>query len=304
MPRTARFTLEDRPAVYHVMSHTALDGFPFGDVEKEFFLTCLTRFSSFYFAEVLGFCIMGNHFHLLVRMFPSSTMHDDDVAARLRRRYGDDVAITPATLKHYRQKWSSLSEFMRELKQTFSRYYNKKHQRRGYLWAERFKSVLVEDGRTLINCLAYIDLNPIRAALVARPEEYRWSSIGYHFQTGNRGNLLSCDFGMAEWDEDDLTARLRNYRQFLYEAGTLDSAKGKTLDNAIVEEARSHDFVYTRTERFLSRTRWFTDSSIIGSKAFVAACIRKLPLPAQRQRNPQKIDGLDMYSLKRLSESS
>jgi hypothetical protein len=58
-------------------------------------------------------------------------------------------------------------------------------------WGERFKSVIVENGETLINCLAYIDLNPIRAGLVKRQEEYRWNSIGYHAQTNNRDNFLS-----------------------------------------------------------------------------------------------------------------
>jgi len=52
--------------------------------------------------------------------------------------------------------------------------------RRGYFWGDRFKSVIVDKGVTLVNCLAYIDLNPLRAGSVKHPEEYRWSSIGYH----------------------------------------------------------------------------------------------------------------------------
>jgi putative transposase len=60
---------------------------------------------------------------------------------------------------------------MKEIKQAFSWYYNKRHNRRGTLWGERFKSVMVESGQTLINCLAYIDLNPVRAAIVERPED-------------------------------------------------------------------------------------------------------------------------------------
>ena len=45
--------------------------------------------------------------------------------------------------------------------------------KKGYFWSERFKSVIVENGGTLINCLAYIELNPVRAGLVKRPEDYR-----------------------------------------------------------------------------------------------------------------------------------
>ena len=54
---------------------------------------------------------------------------------------------------------------------------------------------MVEGGETLINCLAYIDLNPIRATIVERREDYRWYSLGCHIQTGNRDGFLSFDFG-------------------------------------------------------------------------------------------------------------
>jgi len=60
--------------------------------------------------------------------------------------------------------------------------------------------VIVENGETLINCLAYIDLNPLRAGLVELPEQYRWNSLGYHIQTNNRENFLSTDFGLKEFN--------------------------------------------------------------------------------------------------------
>ena len=50
----------------------------------------------------------------------------------------------------------------------------------------------------MINCLAYIHLNPLRAGLVERPEDYPWNSLGYHIQTGNKDNL-SLDFGLKEF---------------------------------------------------------------------------------------------------------
>jgi hypothetical protein len=69
---------------------------------------------------------------------------------------------------------------------------------RGYFWGDRFKSVIVDKGETLVNCLAYIDLNPLRAGMVDRPEEYRWNSLGYHLQTENKDQFLSTDFGLKE----------------------------------------------------------------------------------------------------------
>ena len=62
MPRTSRMIIADEKAVYHVMSRTALDGFPLKDFENDFMLDLIKRFSSLYFTEILGICLMGNHF--------------------------------------------------------------------------------------------------------------------------------------------------------------------------------------------------------------------------------------------------
>ena len=58
MPRTRRLVINDETAVYHVMSRTALDGFPLGYVEKDFMLDLIRRYSSLYLVEILGVCIM------------------------------------------------------------------------------------------------------------------------------------------------------------------------------------------------------------------------------------------------------
>jgi hypothetical protein len=65
-----------------------------------------------------------------------------------------------------------------QVNNTCSRFYNKRHQRIGFFWGGRFKSVVVENGNTLINCLVCIDLNPVRANIIDNPEDYRWNSIG------------------------------------------------------------------------------------------------------------------------------
>ena len=77
MPRIPRMLITGEPTAYHVMSRTALDGYVLGDVEKEHLLRLIKHMSSVYFVEVLGFCIMGNHFHLLVRMMPRSLYGDE-----------------------------------------------------------------------------------------------------------------------------------------------------------------------------------------------------------------------------------
>ncbi len=68
MARISRLMLKSEEGIYHVMSRTALDGFVLGDVEKDYLFGLIKRFSGIFFSEIFGYCIMGNHFHLLVKM--------------------------------------------------------------------------------------------------------------------------------------------------------------------------------------------------------------------------------------------
>ena len=308
MPRTQRLKISDESAVYHVMSRTALDGFPLGDIEKDFMLDLIKRYAALYFVDVLGFCIMGNHFHLLVKMFPDYRFTDEDIKKRYVVFYGDDRAFSYGQVPSMREKLSNLSEFVREIKVGFARHYNRHHSRRGYFWGDRFKSVIVEKGETLINCLAYIDLNPLRAGLVDRSEEYRWNSLGYHIQTGNKDNFLSLDFGLKEFGVVDSEERLKRYRRYVYEAGALGRS-GKTgagvIDNSVLEKEQKNDFELKRVRRFRYRTRYFTDSGIIGTKAYVSGNYLRFKdiFMSKRDKIPKPVAGLDgVYSLKRLAE--
>ena len=187
----------------------------------------------------------------------------------------------------------------------FTRYYNKKHNRRGYFWGERFKSVIVQDGRTLVNLLAYVDLNPIRAGIVRRPEEYRWCSLGYHLQTGNAGDLLSLEFGLSDWGDLEPKEAVRKYREFIYETGAEDAGKGAAMDRRIVERERRRKYRVSRRDRFLYRSRYFTDSGIIGSKEFVGEVFERVKhlLGSKGRRRFTSVGGIDgVYSMKRLTE--
>jgi hypothetical protein len=205
---------------------------------------------------------------------------------------------------------------MREVKVGFARFYNRRHNRRGYFWGDRFKSVIVENGETLINCLAYIDLNPLRAGLVQRPEEYRWNSLGYHIQTNNQDNFLSTDFGLTEFNPPSADKclnsekeRIIRYRRYVYEAGSLNQT-GKTpprvIKNKVLEKERQKGFKLSRSDRFNYRTRYFTDSGIIGSKEFVSDHYRKFKdyFKSKNEKVPRPVAGLDgIFSLKRLAET-
>ena len=303
MPRTSRLLIPDQATVYHVMSRTALEGLPLGDAEKDYLTTLIKQLSRLYFTDILGFCCMGNHFHLLVRMLPEDNFSDVELQQRHELFFGEEKRFSEGHIPFYRLKYASLSELIKELKQSFSRWYNRRTGRRGFFWSERFKSVIVENGETLINCLAYIDLNPVRAGIVAKPEDYRWSGLGYHVQQGNLDGFLSLDFGLNEPGQIDPAERLRRYRQYVYEVGELEASHGACIAPEIAKKERRRGYTLTRKERFLYRSRYFTDSAVIGSREFVLESFQRFrtALNISKDRQPKRIAGLEgMYSLKRL----
>jgi putative transposase len=222
---------------------------------------------------------------------------------------------------------------MKEIKHGFSRYYNRRHNRRGFFWSDRFKSVIVDNGETLINCLAYIDLNPVRAGIVDKPESYRWCSLGYHVQRSNQEEFLSLDFGLAEFGMYNEKKRLGHYRQFVYEKGGLgenrdqrsevgdrkdrgwkdqrtddrwQTTEGKARGREKGGRNKDKDYEIGVVDRFRYRTRYFTDSGIIGSKVFVDRVYRQFKdhFSSKNEKQPRTIKGLEgVYSLKRLSDA-
>ena len=136
-----------------------------------------------------------------------------------------------------------------------------------------------------------------------RPEEYRWSSLGYHVQTGNKGRFLSLDFGLKEFGKMSRKERFRRYREFVYEVGALDAGKGKKLESTVVEKERKKNYEVSRVDRFIHRSRYFTDSGIIGSKAFVRRNFQRFKglFQTVHDRVPKRVSGLEgIYSMKRV----
>ncbi len=190
--------------VYHCVSRIVDRNYRLGAPEKEVFRSMMRRLEAFLEVRVLTYCLMSNHFHLLVET-PDPQSIETLTAASLRKRLallyrGDalaavldelDRAEANATsaggsdtwlnevLARYQARLGDLSIFIKELKARFTLWYNGNHDRCGTLWENRFKSVLVEDGeQALMTIAAYIELNPVRAGLVDDPQGYRWSGYG------------------------------------------------------------------------------------------------------------------------------
>lgn len=102
--------------------------------------------------------------------------------------------------------------------------------------------------------------------------------------------------------------RIRRYRRYVYEAGAVnhpEKGKVKVIKDKLLEKKRNREFELSRTDRFRFRTRYFTDSGIIGSKEFVSTNYQRLKylFYSKHEKKPKPIKGLKgIYSLKRLSE--
>jgi REP element-mobilizing transposase RayT len=167
MPRIPRLLVSELPTVYHVISRTALPGLPFDGSDKDRLQWLIHHFSRIYFTEILGFCLMDNHFHLLVRMFPENHADEFSLRERFKLAHGAKAVFSPQKIPDLRLKWSSLSEFVKEIKQSFSRYYNKRMGAEGICGARGLRvssfrtagpwsivwriSISILCGRTLLN---------------------------------------------------------------------------------------------------------------------------------------------------------
>ncbi len=99
------------------------------------------------------------------------------------------------------------------------------------------------------------------------------------------------------------TERLKNYREFLYEKGAIETVKGMSINEAVIEKEMDKDYKLTGIDRLRFRTRYFTDSGIIGTKGFVSHYYEMFKgcFNSSNEKKPKKISGLDgIYSLKRL----
>ena len=298
-----------RPAVYHCISRVVDRRFVFGDDEREKFRTFMRMQEKFSGCRVLAYCVMSNHFHLLLEVppMPEGGLSDDALLQRLRAIYSEAaVAVVAKELAEARRlvaegradeavvvgriharftyRMHDLSEFMKTLLQRFTRWFNRVHERSGTLWEERFKSVIVESGVAARTMAAYIDLNPVRAGMVADPAEYRWSSYGEAVGGGPKGNGKKAREGLvracmghqgAGFDQSEKWKEVsRIYRRAMGIALGKKSGSAAAVTKNTEEMLAAEDNETVLPDLGMAgmlrcRVRYFTDGAVIGSKAFV-----------------------------------
>ncbi|MDD2752360.1 MAG: transposase [Candidatus Omnitrophica bacterium] len=128
---------------YHIMSRGNQRQKTFLDQQDyQEYISRLKKYKTRHGFSLYGFCLMPNHVHLI----------------------GE-----PKQLR-------SISKLMHALSLSYSIYFNKRYNKVGHLWQDRFKSKVIVKDRYLIDCIQYIEFNPVRARLVKTAQEYPWSS--------------------------------------------------------------------------------------------------------------------------------
>jgi putative transposase len=125
-----------------------------GNADYEFLLGLLEEYAKKHQVAVHGYVLMSNHLHLV------ATPETDD----------------------------GIPQLMQAVGRRYVRYFNSRQARTGTLWEGRYRSTLIEAERYLLACMAYVDLNPVRAGIAADPADYFWSSHSHYI--GRRTDRL------------------------------------------------------------------------------------------------------------------
>jgi putative transposase len=301
--RTARLLGTGR-SFYHVMSRVVDRRKVFEAKDKEIFRKILRNQEAFSGVRIVTYCLMSNHFHLLLEVPDRETLQPldeegllavlpllyeghvvDGVKQELERaRAAGDERWHREILSRYERRRGDLGLFLKEVKLRITFYMNKCLGRTGTLWEGRYKSVLVEDcEQALLTISAYIDLNPIRAGIVSEPENYRWCGYAEAVAGGRRGQKaregLGLMLGEALQDPDfrqDWRRTSARYRMFLYQDGQevagdpdLGQRGRRGMKAEVVEAVLEQGGVMPVRQALRHRVRYFCDGAVLGTAAFV-----------------------------------
>lgn len=178
MPRHAREKVGN--SIYHIcVRGNNKEAIFLDDEDRHAYLDRLCHFKERYKMHVYAYCLMTNHVHLLI--------YDND---------------------------EDISKFMQGLNLSYAIYFNARHGRIGHLFQQRFTSVLVKTDAQILRTSKYIHLNPVKAGMVKKVEEYGWSSYSAYLNNKNVLNIVDTQF-LSEMISSNLEQGCRTYAQYV-----------------------------------------------------------------------------------------
>jgi len=312
--------------VYHVVSRVVDKDMKLGEAERDYFIDLMHRYAAFCGVKLLSWVVMSNHFHLLVEVPPvdRENMSPEEVFERLSCIWGEGYMNDARTL--FKQckteeevrdfcdkvtyRMGDLREYMKSIKQQFTLWFNRMHEREGTLWEGAYRSVIVEgdvpvemaadyDGESVGAhyevmsdaariVAAYIDLNPVRAGMVKDPAHYRWSSYGAAVE----GDAVAVAGLKRLWSRDTESA-MAAHRVLVFEAGSEEHVPedGEKSNRVGIPKEKVEEVVRQGGKLPMKvllrvKVRYMTAGAIIGSREFIRKVYegRKAALGPKRSR--------------------
>jgi REP element-mobilizing transposase RayT len=190
--------IEFEGALYHVMSRGNEGNDIFlNDRDRQGFLNAIGEFSERFDIQIFAYVLMRNHYHLLIRT-----------------------------------QRPNLSKAMQWLGVTYTRRFNDTHERCGHLFQGRFKSIIVQNDAYLMQLSCYIHRNPLRAKIVNRLVDYRWSSFRSYAYGYNSPSWLSCDLVLSLFNNH--RDRNKAYREKVQHYSNEDKLMREDLRHGII----------------------------------------------------------------------
>ena len=207
MPRHPRFLPPNN--YYHIMNrgNNHMPIFTCDD-DYKFYLKKLTELKLEHPFDLYHYCLMGTHLHLLVKI----------------------------------KKESDFSNFSKRLNLSYSSYYQRNYGFSGHFWQGRYKSQLISNDPYFIQCGKYIELNPVKASIIDKPEEYPWSSY-CAYALGKQNSLLTEDIFYAELGQSS------EERQNRYKDMVIDLAITEYMDKNDTIAVGNKNFIYNSNRR-------------------------------------------------------
>ena len=152
MPRRARLILDN--VCYHIITRGNQKQTVFRDeADNRAYLKLVSKYRDRYKFKIYGWCLMNNHVHMVI---------ESDL----------------------------LGKTMHGINLSYAQYFKYKYKTVGHFWQDRYKSYVIQKDEYLINCISYIEYNPVRAKIALRPEDYEWSSYTARI-LGEKNKLLN-----------------------------------------------------------------------------------------------------------------
>ncbi len=303
MGRDYRWFIDQEHSSYHIISRVSRGEFLLDDDGKEYFMNLMFKLAKAYYVDITSFAIMSNHFHILLsnRRDEVEKATKDELFSKYKEAYGNNAEPPEGSfikksyeieydedggVERLRQRLGSVSRYIQELKQGFTKWYNYKNKCKGVLWADRFKGIAISKGDAELICSAYVDLNPVRAGIVKKPEDYRWSSIGLRVRNAGKSKKVLSTIQIEklhikiiedvkgeykrikEWKKEVVSFSV--YRAFVYDSGKVKKDGASSITEQAYKESKSLIKKLGITDILSYKYRNITEGLAFGSYEIVA----------------------------------